>query len=58
MSSWYAVVLAAPILRRKESPIEAFKRTAQLAESEHEKAIEKLKSTADELVAEIEKKLS
>ena len=58
MSSWMAVLLSVPVLRKKESPIEAFKRTAVLAEDQEKKALLELEEAAKTLVAEIEKKVS
>lgn len=57
MSSWAAALLSVSIIRKKESPIEAFKRTAELVENQHNKAIVDLECATKVLVEEIEKKL-
>lgn len=58
MSTWLAVALSVPLLKKRESPIEPFKRTAELAEQEHEKALQNLECAAKELIQELEKKIS
>lgn len=50
MSSWLATAAAISFLRKKESPIAPFKRTAELAEQEHQKAIKELEEATCKLV--------
>jgi hypothetical protein len=50
VSSWLATVAAVSILKKKESPITPFKRTAELAEYEQKKALRDLEDATKELV--------
>ena len=58
MSTWLAVALSVPLLKKRESPIEPFKRTAELAEKQHDEALQSLECATKELLEELEKKLS
>lgn len=58
MSSWAAALLSVSLLKKKESPIEPFKRTAALVDEMHNKAVNDLECATRELIQEIEKKLT
>lgn len=44
------------VIRKRESPLEPFKRTAQLAEAEQEKAFVNLDNAVQELMKAVEEK--
>lgn len=50
MSGWLATAAAISFLRKKESPIAPFKRTAELAEREQQKALKELEEATCKLV--------
>lgn len=57
MSSWLATAAAVSFLRKKESPIAPFKRTAELAEEEQRKALKELEDATCELVRVVAEKM-
>jgi len=50
MSGWLAATLGVAMIKRKESPIEPFKRTAELAEREQQKALQDLEEATTKLI--------
>lgn len=50
MSSWLASAAAISFLRKRESRIEPFKRTVELAEQEQQKAVKDLEDATNELM--------
>lgn len=52
-----SLIAVAALVRKKESYVEPFKRTAQLADDEHEKALRDLECATTTLVEEVKKKV-
>jgi hypothetical protein len=52
-----SVIAVAALIKKKESVLEPFKRTAQLVDDEHEKAIRELECSTQTLVEEVKRKL-
>lgn len=56
MSMITAFAAITHVIRKRESPLEPFKRTAQLAEAEQEKAFVNLDNAVQELMKAVEEK--